>query len=285
MNFKNTWLMVLVLSLFPLCSAVGQNIDQSIAQELGLVKSSRPALKSGVFEVELNIGKRMELVFPEQGSLSLKSADKAKFEILNINNSLFVEALEKIDKPVTAIFTLRQSQQIVLLNIRTVSKDILVSSRLIHPPSPQGTLTQNAQKTVPPVPGPSQVKGYEYDSYVQLTAFAARSAYAPDRLVAAPKGVRQIDLNVNHKQVQKISRERRLKLKPLSSWIHRGLHITVLEITNTSKETLNLTADVLRGDFVARSFQHNRIGASDNDRYSAAYVISLVPFKQAIEAL
>jgi len=285
MNFKQMLTMVSTVLLFPSTGVLAQNIDQAIAQELGLVKAERPPLKSGVFDIDLNVGKRLELVFPDQGSLSLKSADQAKFEILNINNSLFIEPLVTLDKPVTAIFTLRQSQQVVLLNIRTVSEDILVSSRIIQPPSAPLALSNRAEDLTPPTPGPSRVKGYEYDRYVLLTAFAARSAYAPERLLDAPKGIRKIPLETQYKQVQKMSRERRLKIKALSSWVHRGLYVTVLEITNTGDDTLNLTADVLRGRFIARSFQHNQIGTTENDRHSAAYVISLMPFQQVIEAL
>lgn len=286
MNSKQIAYSLLVVAvLFLNKNVLAQQIDQSIAKELGLVKPVRQPLKSGVFDVELNVGKRMELVFPEQGSLSLKAADQEKFEILNVNNSLFIEPLDSIDKPVTAIFTLAQSRQIVVLNLRTVTKNILVSSRIVRPPQAATQLPVSTQNDTPPVPGPGRAKGYDYDRYVELTAFAARTAYAPDRLLRAPKGVRQLQLEAHAKQVKKISRERRLKLNPLSSWVHRGLHITVLEIHNTGDEVLALTADVLRGDFVARSFQHNRIGTTDRDRYSAAYVISLVPFHQAIEAL
>jgi len=293
MNCKARIVILLTVVFLPNHVLFAQSLDPSVAEALGLVKpintlGSTPRLnsqRSGVFDIELNVGKRMELVFPEQGALSLKSNDQHKFEILNINNSLFIEAISELEEPVTAIFTLRPSQQIVLLNLSTVSQDILVSSRMIQPPSLGAPANGVGEKKVPPTPGPSRVRGDEYDHYVALAAFAARVAYAPDRLLAAPKGVRKVEFKVAHRQLQKLSRDRRLIIKPLSSWVHRGLHVTVLEISNTGSEPLALTADLLRGRFVARSFQHNHIGVSDRDRYSAAYVISQAPFQSVVEAL
>ena len=83
--------------------ANAQQIDETIARELGLVRSTSADLKSDVFDINLNVSKQTELVFPEQGTLDIKSEDTKKFEILNVNNSLFIQPRIVIDKPVVCL--------------------------------------------------------------------------------------------------------------------------------------------------------------------------------------
>ena len=78
---------VVVLAISVVGSVSAQQIDETIAREFGLVRSTSTGLKSDVFDVALNVNKQTELVFPEQGTLDIKSEDTVKFEFLNVNNS------------------------------------------------------------------------------------------------------------------------------------------------------------------------------------------------------
>ena len=65
--------------IFLICFSIGdvfaQQIDDTIARELGLVRTPTTSVKSDVFDVALNLNKQTELVLPEQGTLDIKSAD------------------------------------------------------------------------------------------------------------------------------------------------------------------------------------------------------------------
>jgi len=285
MNSRNLAAACAVITMMLTSVGFGQQIDQSIARELGLVRQIERPAQSGEFDIELNVGKRMELVFPEQGKLDIRGRDLKKFEFLNVNNSLFVTALEPLGAATTGMFTLHPSQQLLVLNFRTVEEPVEITSRVIQPPSRPTEVIAARTRPVTPVPGPAEITGNDYDDYVRLSAFAARTAYAPDRLTNAPRGVRRVPLQVSTRDLKRLSRESELTLTPLSSWVYQGLHVTVVELENTGSQPLHLTPDLLRGRFVTRSFQHNRLGTADTDRYSAAYVISQAPFQQVLDEL
>lgn len=280
-----------LLGLLSLCFiSIGninaQQIDDTIARELGLVRTPESSLKSDVFDVSLNLGKQAELVFPEQGTLDIKSKDANNFDFLNVNNSLFIQPLVEIKKPVIATFVLTRSKQAVVLRLKTVPN--IVSNEAIVLNVQRATEIKPSTikpKPLPAVPGRSPHKNVAYDHYVTLVSFAARSAYAPDRLIDPPKGVSRQSIEINHKQLQRLIRERRLGVKPLSSYRYRGLHVTVLELENRGKTRIELVPDLVRGPFIAKSFHHNVLGATDSDRYSALYLISQRPFNDIIKEL
>lgn len=277
---------VVVLAISIVGSASAQQIDETIARELGLVRSTSTGLKSDVFDVALNVNKQTELVFPEQGTLDIKSEDTVKFELLNVNNSLFIQPRVAIEEPVVVTFQLTRSKRAVVLRLKTVSEKIGDEPVVLTVERP--TLIESADKelpSLPAVPGRSLNKSFEYDNYVKLVSFAARTAYAPDRLIDPPKGVSRQSLDVKTKQLKKLVREKRLKLTPLSSYAYRGLHVTVLEVENKGSSNIELVPELIRGSFIAKSFHHNILGASDRDHYSALYLISQRPFNDILKEL
>jgi len=102
---------VIILAMSVVFNVHAQQIDDTIARELGLVRSPSSGLKSDVFDISLNVNKQTELVFPEQGTLDIKSQDTKKFEFLNVNNSLFIQPLVAIEKPVVVTFQLTRSKR------------------------------------------------------------------------------------------------------------------------------------------------------------------------------
>jgi len=271
---------VIILAMSVVFNVHAQQIDDTIARELGLVRSPSSGLKSDVFDISLNVNKQTELVFPEQGQ------DTKKFEFLNVNNSLFIQPLVAIEKPVVVTFQLTRSKRAIVLRLKTVSRSIKEEPVVITVQRPALIASTNRQSTsLPAVPGRSLTKASEYDHYVTLVSFAARSAYAPDRLIDPPKGVSRQSIEIKSKQLQKLIREKRLKLKPLSSYAYRGLHVTVLEIENKGSVSIALVPELVRGSFIAKSFHHNVLGTSDRDHYSALYLISQRSFNDIVREL
>lgn len=280
---------VIVFALFVMNFIGGvhaQGIDDTIARELGLVRTTQTGIKSDVFEIALNIDKQTELVFPEQGTLDIKSADTKKFEFLNVNNSLFIQPLVAIDKPIVVTFELTRSKRAVVLRLRTVSNPVK-SKPIVLPIKTRTPLMSTNVEThsLPAVPGRSLTRGVEYDHYVTLASFAARSAYAPDRLIDPPKGVSRQSIDVKPKQLQRLVREKHLELKPLSSYAYLGLHVTVLEIENKGQTNIVLRPELVRGSFIAKSFHHNVLGTTARDHYSALYLISQRSFNDIVKGL
>lgn len=277
---------LLSLCLISIGSINAQQIDDTIARELGLVRTPESGVKSDVFDVSLNLGKQTELVFPEQGTLDIKSTDAKNFEFLNVNNSLFVQPLVEITKPVVATFELTRSKQAVVLRLKTTLNTVSNEAIVLNVQrSIEIKPSATKSKPLPAVPGRSPHKDVDYDHYVTLVSFAARSAYAPDRLIDPPSGISRQSIEINLKQLQRLIREKRLGVKPLSSYLYRGLHVTVLELENKGNTRIELVPDLVRGAFIAKSFHHNALGATDSDRYSALYLVSQRPFNDIIKEL
>lgn len=281
-----------------LCSAYAQQIDSTIARELGLIGPGAKEFSdtriasplglstsgSGTRLIEMNVGKMHELVFPEQGTLKIKGEYRDAFDFLNVNNSLFIQPKKTIDDDAVGVFVLNHSKQSYVLNLRTVNYEVGGGAIVFGRPVADQIIEQ-AQPSIKrlPVPGRPSLAGGQYDDYVRLVAFAARSAYAPDRLLDPPKGVREILLPGNVKKLPALLRENRIYARLLSSWQWKALTVTVIELKNTGKEPLWLTPDLVRGAFLGKSFQHNRLGTHETDRYSALYVLSNKPFVNALE--
>lgn len=285
MQCKNL-LKAIILVIGFSASVHAQQIDDTIARELGLVRTPSSGQMSDVFDISLNVNKQTELVFPEQGTLDIKSQDAKKFEFLNVNNSLFIQPLGKIEKPVVVTFQLTRTKRAIVLRFKTVSTNIKSEPIVLNVRQPiLAASTNEKSPSSPAVPGLSINKGVDYDHYVTLAAFAARSAYAPDRLIDPPRGVSRQTIEVQPRQLKKLVRENRLSLTPLSSYAYRGLHVTVLEIENKGKANIALVPELIRGAFIAKSFQHNVLGFSDRDHYSAMYLISQRPFNDIVKEL
>lgn len=281
----NKLLCAVILAMSAFANVHAQQIDDTIARELGLVRTPEAGLKSDVFDIAMNVNKQTELVFPEQGTLDIKSEDTKKFEFLNVNNSLFIQPLVAIDKPVVVTFQLTRSKRAVVLRLKTVSSTVKSEPIVLTVRRPASIVSNDQPPSLPAVPGRSLSKAFEYDHYIKLASFAARSAYAPDRLIDPPKGVSRQSIEVSLKQLQKLMREKRLRLTPLSSYAYRGLHITVLEIENKGRASIALVPELVRGEFIAKSFHHNVLGVSDRDHYSALYLISQRPFNDIVKEL
>lgn len=277
-------LMFLTLSI--LGNTHAQQIDETIARELGLVRTPDSGMKSDVFNVSLNLNKQTELVFPEQGTLDVKSVDTKKFEFLNVNNSLFIQPLVAIDKPVIVTFELTRSKRAVVLRLKTVTKAVASDPIVLTVQRPIAVASNDIKSpSLPAVPGRSLSKSFEYDHYVTLVSFAARSAYAPDRLIDPPKGISRQSIDLKPKQLRRLIRENRLSIKPLSSYAYRGLHVTVLELENKGKARIELVPELVRGAFIAKSFHHNVLGVTDRDHYTALYLVSQRPFNDVVKEL
>ena len=116
----------------------------------------------------------------------------------------------------------------------------------------------------------------------QLTQFAARIMYAPQRLRLSASGLSRVSLP---KQANRLIRHERIQSRPFASWkTEHGLFLTVVVLTNTSNESIELHPSMLRGKWTAATFHHYRLLPSTTiANVTALYLISKQPFAQALD--
>ena len=285
-----TIMILVILGVKLTTSVYAQAIDESIARELGLVKSpaaGAPTTSSTTRQIDLNVGQMREIVFPEQGTLTLKRKDAEKIEYLNVNNSLYITPKQSLDEETVGIFVLSQSKRSFVLNFKTTTASLNGEAVIVGQPIANTIIEQGSPQIKRlPVPGnasrSSRRGGYEYDQYVELTAFASRSAYASERVINAPRGIAQVQLPRKIKRLKTLMRDQRIAVKPLSSWQRKGVFVTVIELKNTGDERIELRPELVRGGFVAKAFEHNELGTNETNQYTALYLVSLNPFEQSI---
>jgi hypothetical protein len=281
MNSKQ--LLLLAACLLPFLVSA-QEIDASVAKSLGLV----PAADQSAFKpIGLVVGKPTEIVFPESGKLKIKALAKESLDIINANNRLIITPHKPLVGDSTGIFDLSLSGQSVLLRFTMVEDSEY-----------KNVVRIGDARTLPPVrvvpakkprtifaPGAGRVKTTNFDEYVSLAAFAARVAYAPNRLVSPPRGISSVAVNSSDRDVRRIFREGRVKLSVLSSWHHKNLFVTIVQMENRGASDIRLTPEMVRGRFIGKSFHRTIIGVDDMDRFTSMYLISEFPFDSILGEL
>ncbi|MCK0508630.1 TIGR03749 family integrating conjugative element protein [Aromatoleum anaerobium] len=112
---------------------------------------------------------------------------------------------------------------------------------------------------------------------IELTRYAAKTLYAPSRLVPVLPGVQQEP--VDRKTVPGLYRGAEVETAPLGAWSSGSLHVTAVRFTNRSDRPLELDIEQLRGRWIAATPQHWRLlpRGSEADT-TAVYLISDRPF-------
>lgn len=115
-----------------------------------------------------------------------------------------------------------------------------------------------------------------------LARFAARFMYAPKRLRMSSNGLTLVPLP---NKVDRLVRDERIKIQPIASWkSEQGLFVTVLLLTNTSDQPVELHPSKLRGAWTAVTFHHYRLLPSNTlANITAVYLISKQPFAQTLD--
>lgn len=115
-----------------------------------------------------------------------------------------------------------------------------------------------------------------------LTRFAARIMYAPKRLRMSSVGLTSVSMPKN---VNRLVRDERLQIQPVASWkSEQGLIVSIVLITNSSMDAVELHPSQLRGNWVAVTFHHYRLlPQSTLANVTVAYLISKHRFSQSLD--
>jgi integrating conjugative element protein (TIGR03749 family) len=112
---------------------------------------------------------------------------------------------------------------------------------------------------------------------VALTRHAARMLYAPTRLMPADPAIRQVALDLH--PVAGLYRGRRLRTTPLGAWRSGPLYVTAVRFTNLEDRPIELQMHDLRGQWLAATPQHGRLGPAGSETdTTAVYLVCAQPF-------
>lgn len=113
---------------------------------------------------------------------------------------------------------------------------------------------------------------------VMLTRYAAQSIYAPRRLAPVHPAVRQVPLAIE--PMAGLVRGWRIEAVPLASWRAGALYVTAVRATNQERQAVELDLADLRGQWLAASSQHGRLGPAGADTDTTTlYLICDRPFE------
>lgn len=94
---------------------------------------------------------------------------------------------------------------------------------------------------------------------VVLTRYAAQSLYGPLRTVEAVPGISPVSLKLPSRITTLLPSEQ-VAITPLAAWSLQGSSVVAVQVRNRSADNIILDPRVLRGDFLAATFQHRWLG-------------------------
>lgn len=103
---------------------------------------------------------------------------------------------------------------------------------------------------------------------VQLTRYAARQLYAPKRLATTLSGVQQVE--VTAEPITNLIRGVNVVSTPVGQWRSGQLYVTAVLIKNRSHHPLEIPLDQVRGQWIAATAQHGRIGSAGSETDTTA---------------
>lgn len=112
---------------------------------------------------------------------------------------------------------------------------------------------------------------------VDLTRHAARQLYAPPRLAWATPGVSQVAVDPD--PVPQLIRGADVEVVPMGQWRGGSLYVTAVRVTNKSRYPLEIPLEDFRGQWLAATAQHGRIGPAGTETdTTAVYLVCARPF-------
>ncbi|ASR89678.1 MAG: TIGR03749 family integrating conjugative element protein [Alcaligenes aquatilis] len=103
---------------------------------------------------------------------------------------------------------------------------------------------------------------------VQLTRYAARQLYAPKRLATPLSGVQQVE--VTTEPIADLIRGVNVVSTPVGQWRSGQLYVTAVLIKNRSHQPLEIPLEQVRGQWIAATAQHGRIGSAGSETDTTA---------------
>lgn len=212
----------------------------------------------------LVVGEERLVHFPDSVSVGVPDSLAASLRSQSIHGTVYLKAHQAFETRRLLVRS-EPSGPIYVLD---------VSARL---PSPEQPSLPDIQVQLPrPVDRADALSKATHDSpvigYIGLTRFAAQQLYAPSRLLHAQAGV--VSVPVSTKPLALV-RGGQVQATPIAAWRAGRLRVTAIQLANISQQAVVLDPRHLRGQWLAATFQHNRLHPAGSDAATTVlYVIS-----------
>ncbi|MXZ54762.1 MAG: TIGR03749 family integrating conjugative element protein [Gammaproteobacteria bacterium] len=213
-------------------------------------------------DLEVGTERFVHFSFPVDVGVPDNLVEHARIQV--VGNSVYLTATQDFDRQ-RFLFRSREDGTVMVVDIKADTTE--VSSEHVYINDASRTKSNQPKKRWTPA---------------QLTQFAARVLYAPQRLRLSSNGLTEVSLP---NQAVSLIRHERIHVRPYASWkTEQGLFVTVLILTNPTNQPIELHPLMLRGRWVAATFHHYRLlPVTTNANITALYLISEQPFAQALE--
>jgi|CXWL01.1.fsa_nt_gi integrating conjugative element protein (TIGR03749 family) len=103
-------------------------------------------------------------------------------------------------------------------------------------------------------------KAIDSSDFIVLTRHAAQQLYTPTRLIKAHPDIHAVPLT--RKSGDLLIRGGQIADEPVAAWRKGRLVVTAVKLINRSPHTIELDPRLIRGSWVAATFQHGQLGPS-----------------------
>jgi len=284
---------ILFLGILITCKSYADTLPLS-DQQIAVLRAAQPDMndnapltwKGDPISIALPIGQEKRIMFPEPIEVDFNGKlTTDQLHIINNNQSVYLTA-QKIFSQTRVYVTLKQSRQMILLDIATVDGANAAAQKIVLP-KPMNTSTQTSAKTQQNIPDTGKnEKIISADSYVNAMRFAWQQLYAPQRLLNTDRGFVRTPLRSPFWTPDLIYGDKVL-VHPTASWQFDGLYVTVVELRNKYPHPVSIhLARELCGDWQAASVyprvQLKPAGDKSGDA-TTLFLISSKPFSIALE--
>jgi len=230
--------------------------------------------------VPLPVGRERMVTLPAAAALRVPSDMEKVARIQNIDRSLYVTALTPF-APIRVVAELLDTGQRIPMDFvadkTTAASTGELQVSVIDPRGgggDDGSAASGQAAAAGPAGSGTQTSGLDM---VELTRYAARQLYAPARLANRLPGVTQIAVEPVPQPT--LIRGVDAQIMPLGQWKSGPLYVTALRVTNRSRYPLEIPLEQLRGNWIAATAQHGRIGPAGSDTDTTAiYLVCARPF-------
>lgn len=249
--------------LLPLLAAV------LLLQAVGLhAAPERVAWQRVPIAVELGVGIEQLVHFPEAVKVGVPVSVEGVLRVQSIAGTLYLLANQPFAST-RLIVRGTEHGQVYLLDVSAAQEVSQHGPLAIYLPDAAD------------VSGSEAITDSPRYGYVALTRFAAQQLYAPARLLQALPGVVRVPVS---REPVALLRGASVEAIPLIAWRAGDLHVTAVRLTNTLKRPLTLDPRELHGQWLAATFQHNRLlGAGDEADRTVVYLVSHRPFAASLQ--
>lgn len=223
--------------------------------------------------VALQLGRERLVTFPGPVLLHVQPGLENMVRLQTIGRTVYVTALATFDSPLRIVAEdLERDSRMYPVDLLARKGTVVAADEIeIHgvaAPSPAATGTPSSAP---------RAESAEAPDMVALTRHASLMLYAPTRLLPASASIRQVPVTLA--PVPGLYRGAQLITTPIAAWRSGNLYVTAVRFTNQGAP-LELAMDELRGQWLAATAQHNRLGAkgAESDT-TAVYLVCDKPFE------